>query len=150
MKGPTKNQSSSPTGWQRMRVWRMSLRRTKKCHNLRSWLIFIILNFHFSPQLNGKTSVATVSEIQADERKKTIDKAAKQLRDVWMPHANPLRNINTSTKWTEKDFIYDHLCWLQLRHMLYLTLYPIYPNHRRSQHGRFVYRNMIFWYFLIN
>ena len=28
-KGPTKNQTSSPTGWLRMRVWRMSLRRTK-------------------------------------------------------------------------------------------------------------------------
>ena len=28
-KGPTKNQTSSPTGWLRMRVWKMSLRRTK-------------------------------------------------------------------------------------------------------------------------
>ena len=78
-------------------------------------------------QLNGKTSVATVSEVHVDERKKTIDKTAKGLPDVWMPHANPLRNINTSTKWTEKDFISDYLCWLQLRHMLYLTLYHTYP-----------------------
>ena len=29
MKGPTKNRTSSPTGWLRMRVWRMSLRRMK-------------------------------------------------------------------------------------------------------------------------
>ena len=28
-KGPTKHQISSPTGWLRMRIWRMSLRRTK-------------------------------------------------------------------------------------------------------------------------
>ena len=28
-KGPTKKQTSSPTGWLRMRVWRMSLWRTK-------------------------------------------------------------------------------------------------------------------------
>ena len=28
-KGPTKNQTFSPTGWLRMRVWRMSLRRSK-------------------------------------------------------------------------------------------------------------------------
>ena len=28
-KGPTKNQTSSPTGWLRMRVWKMNLRRTK-------------------------------------------------------------------------------------------------------------------------
>ena len=28
-RGPIKNQTSSPTGWLRMRVWRMSLRRTK-------------------------------------------------------------------------------------------------------------------------
>ena len=29
MKGPTKNWTSSPTGWLRMRFWRMSLRRSK-------------------------------------------------------------------------------------------------------------------------
>ena len=29
MKGPTKNQIYSPTGWLRMHIWRMSLRRTK-------------------------------------------------------------------------------------------------------------------------
>ena len=29
MKGQTKNQISSPTGWLRMHVWRLSLRRTK-------------------------------------------------------------------------------------------------------------------------
>ena len=29
MKGPTKNQTSSPTGWLRMRIWRMSLKRMK-------------------------------------------------------------------------------------------------------------------------
>ena len=28
-KGPTKNQTSSPNGWLRIRVWKMSLRRTK-------------------------------------------------------------------------------------------------------------------------
>ena len=36
MKGPTKNQTSSSIGWLRMRVWRMSLQRTKEaktsCH----------------------------------------------------------------------------------------------------------------------
>ena len=36
--GPTKNQTSSPTGWLRMWVWRMNLRRTKKCQNIMSWL----------------------------------------------------------------------------------------------------------------
>ena len=30
MKGPTKNQTSNSTGWLRMHVWRMSLRRTKR------------------------------------------------------------------------------------------------------------------------
>ena len=29
MKGPTKNQTSSPSGWLCMRIWRMSLRRMK-------------------------------------------------------------------------------------------------------------------------
>ena len=35
MTGPTKNQTSSPTGWLRMHVWRMSLRRTK--NTIISW-----------------------------------------------------------------------------------------------------------------
>ena len=53
---------------------------------------------YFSLQVNGKPSVATVSEVHVDERTRTIEKAAKELKDVWMPHAKPVRQINTSTK----------------------------------------------------
>ena len=45
-KGPTKNQTSSPTGWLRMRIWRMSLRRTKSA--IISWHGSNVLLTNFS------------------------------------------------------------------------------------------------------
>ena len=46
-KGPTENQSSSPIGWLRMRVWRMGLRRTKSTIIL--WDGSYVLSSAFSP-----------------------------------------------------------------------------------------------------
>ena len=40
-----KNQTSIPTGWLRMRVWRMSLRRTKS--TIISWADSILINYIF-------------------------------------------------------------------------------------------------------
>lgn len=45
---------------------------------------------------NGKMSYVTVSEVQVE--KKHVPPQAKEPVNVWKPHANPIRNINTSTK----------------------------------------------------
>ena len=48
MKGLTKNQTSSPTGWLHMCIWRIEFTEDEKCHNLMSWLISLFCRLDFT------------------------------------------------------------------------------------------------------
>ena len=56
----TKNQTSSPTGWLRMRIWRMNLRRTKsaKISWLGSYIVWTAMKrYFFSTKLINSDSI---------------------------------------------------------------------------------------------